>query len=176
MFRFAVYAIITIVGLVVALRIFGLMNETTIESIVRTYREEINSPSNWRTKSHLGSDYAEPNHVDACLLEFEGGEFGYIHFNRYTKTRANAETGFLSIKGGELQRTAIVTNIELSLLGNRHIKMRNHVLLWNVPTVILLKEDKLIRAAVVPYPSLVATNTNLFNQALWVDVNKTEKY
>jgi hypothetical protein len=114
--------------------------------------------------------------VDACLLEFEGGEFGYIHFYHYTKTRANAETGFLSIKGGELQKAEINTNIELSLLGNRYIKMRNHVLLWNVPTVILLKEDKLLRAAIVPYSSLFTTNTNLFNQALWVDVNKMEKY
>jgi hypothetical protein len=174
MLRFFVYAIITLVGLVVLLRIFGVMKETTIESVIRTYREEMYSPSNWRTKSHLGSDCAEPNHVDACLLEFEGGEFGYIHFYHYTKTRANAETGFLSIKGSELQKTEINTNIELSLLENRYIKMRNHVLLWNVPTVILLKEDKLLRAAIVPYSALVAANTNLFNQAVWIAVKSSE--
>jgi hypothetical protein len=176
MFKFAVYVIITLVVLVALLRIVGAMRETPVESIVRTYREEMNSPVNWREKSYLGSDYAEPNQTDVCLLEFEGGEFGYIHFANYTKTKAIAETGFLSIKGGELQRTEIIRNIKLSLLGNRIIKMRNHVLIWNVPTVIVLKDDKLLRAAIVPYSSLFTTNTNLFNQAVWVDVNKMDKY
>lgn len=157
--------------LFIGLRSLGIIRETRIEFILRVWHEERTSKKNWLIKSELSCESASPIHTDACIFRFANGEYGFVNFGEYSKTKAVLNTGLFAVTNGVFSWSNVITNHSAKfsfIRKNSELPCGRYLFSWIAPNTICFSPDVMTHAAIVPYLAVVDGHTNLIDTANWI--------